>query len=142
MMQPMCSWKSGRCLNTAEPKLWLAARLSSLSLCGSFFVSFTTPYGFCGAQGQQPLYYSFLLLEKGQCINSPFLFCFVLCSYELIEYIHKEEMKVEGPIYYYIFNTLLFYLLVLHIYWWILMFRMLVAQIKAGGTVSDDVRSG
>ncbi|KAG6399942.1 hypothetical protein SASPL_141428 [Salvia splendens] len=63
-------------------------------------------------------------------------------SYELIEYLDKETLRVEGPIYYYVFNTLLFYLLVLHVYWWVLMFRMLVAQIKAGGAVSDDVRSG
>ncbi|XP_042025290.1 ASC1-like protein [Salvia splendens] len=62
-------------------------------------------------------------------------------SYELIEYLDKETLKGEGPIYYYVFNTLLFYLLVLHVYWWVLMFRMLVAQIKAGGAVSDDVRS-
>ncbi|KAH6798659.1 LAG1 longevity assurance-like protein [Perilla frutescens var. frutescens] len=59
-------------------------------------------------------------------------------SYEVIQFMDKEK---EGPVYYYIFNTLLFSLLVLHIYWWVLMFRMIVEQIKAGGTVSDDVRS-
>lgn len=49
---------------------------------------------------------------------------------------------MKGPIYYYIFNSLLISLLVLHIYWWVLMFRMLVKQIQNGGRVGDDVRSG
>ncbi|GER31898.1 LAG1 longevity assurance homolog 3 [Striga asiatica] len=62
-------------------------------------------------------------------------------SYEVIMFVDKEKHKVDGPIYYYIFNTLLFSLLVLHIYWFMLMFRMLVDQIKAGGKVSEDVRS-
>ncbi|XP_051122401.1 ASC1-like protein isoform X2 [Andrographis paniculata] len=62
-------------------------------------------------------------------------------SYEFILFVDKEKLKVVGPIYYYIFNTLLFSLLVLHIYWWVLMFRMLVKQIQAGGQVSEDVRS-
>jgi ceramide synthetase len=43
---------------------------------------------------------------------------------------------------YYIFNTLLISLFVMHIYWWILIFRMLVKQVAARGRVSDDVRSG
>lgn len=60
----------------------------------------------------------------------------------MIEFLDKEEYEVEGPIYYYVFNSLLFSLLVLHIYWWVLMIRMLVAQVRAGGQVSDDVRSG
>jgi hypothetical protein len=42
---------------------------------------------------------------------------------------------------YYIFNTLLITLFVMHIYWWILIFRMLVKQVAARGRVSDDVRS-
>ncbi|KAI3467184.1 hypothetical protein Pfo_023847 [Paulownia fortunei] len=62
-------------------------------------------------------------------------------SYEVIQYLDKEKHKVDGPIYYYIFNSLLFSLLVLHVYWWVLMFRMLVNQIQAGGQVSEDVRS-
>ncbi|KAK6157740.1 hypothetical protein DH2020_011988 [Rehmannia glutinosa] len=62
-------------------------------------------------------------------------------SYDMIQFLDKETHKVEGPIYYYIFNTLLFSLLVLHIYWFVLMLRMLVNQIKAGGQVSEDVRS-
>ena len=39
------------------------------------------------------------------------------------------------------FNSLLFSLLVLHIYWWVLIYRMLVRQIMTRN-VGDDVRSG
>lgn len=49
---------------------------------------------------------------------------------------------MDGSIYYYVFNTLLFCLLVLNIYWWVLMLRMLVGQIRARGKVSEDIRSG
>ncbi|CAH9096478.1 unnamed protein product [Cuscuta epithymum] len=62
-------------------------------------------------------------------------------SYEVLLTLDKEKHKVEGPIYYYLFNTLLYGLLVLHIYWWVLMYRMLVKQIQARGKVSEDVRS-
>ncbi|XP_073131451.1 ASC1-like protein [Henckelia pumila] len=62
-------------------------------------------------------------------------------SYEVVQMLDKEKHKSDGPIYYYIFNFLLFSLLVLHIYWWILMFRMLVKQVQARGQISEDVRS-
>ncbi|XP_062175297.1 ceramide synthase 1 LOH3-like isoform X2 [Alnus glutinosa] len=62
-------------------------------------------------------------------------------SYEVLLTLDKEKYPVAGPIYYYVFNTLLFGLLVLHIYWWVLMCRMLVKQIQARGRISDDVRS-
>ncbi|XP_031278058.1 LAG1 longevity assurance homolog 3-like [Pistacia vera] len=62
-------------------------------------------------------------------------------SYEVILTLDKEKHPVDGPIYYYVFNTLLFCLLVLHIYWWVLIYRMLVKQIQARGRVSEDVRS-
>ncbi|GLT63453.1 hypothetical protein SLA2020_360180 [Shorea laevis] len=62
-------------------------------------------------------------------------------SYEVTLLFDKKKHPVDGPIYYYVFNTLLFSLLVLNIYWWVLMYRMLVKQIQAGGKVSDDVRS-
>lgn len=73
-----------------------------------------------------------------------FNFCILilLCSYEVIQTLDKEKHKVEGPIYYYLFNFLLFSLLVLHIYWWVLMYRMLVRQVQERGRVSEDVRSG
>ncbi|KAJ8440934.1 hypothetical protein Cgig2_022790 [Carnegiea gigantea] len=63
-------------------------------------------------------------------------------SYEVVLTLDKEKHAVDGPIYYYLFNTLLYCLLVLHIYWWVLMYRMLVKQIQARGQLSDDVRSG
>ncbi|KAJ4758622.1 LAG1 longevity assurance-like protein [Rhynchospora pubera] len=62
-------------------------------------------------------------------------------SYEVVLTLDKKKHHFDGPIYYYVFNTLLFSLLVLHIYWWVLMFRMVVKQIKSRGHVSDDVRS-
>ncbi|KAL3501583.1 hypothetical protein ACH5RR_036032 [Cinchona calisaya] len=62
-------------------------------------------------------------------------------SYEVIQTLDKEKHKFDGPIYYYIFNSLLLCLLVLHIYWWVLIYRMLVKQIKARGQLSEDVRS-
>ncbi|GAB2220635.1 hypothetical protein Droror1_Dr00008297 [Drosera rotundifolia] len=62
-------------------------------------------------------------------------------SYEVVLTLDKEKHPVKGPIYYYVFNTLLYTLLVLHIYWWVLMQRMLMKQIKARGQISDDVRS-
>ena len=67
---------------------------------------------------------------------------FLSGSYEVLLTLDKEKHPVEGPIYYYVFNTLLYCLLVLHIYWWVLIYRMLVKQIQARGQLSDDVRSG
>jgi len=62
-------------------------------------------------------------------------------SYEVVVALDKEKHKLESSIYYYVFNTLLFSLLVLHIYWWVLMYRMLVRQIQSRGQIGDDVRS-
>lgn len=62
-------------------------------------------------------------------------------SYEVILTLDKEKHPVKGPIYYYVFNTLLFCLLVLHIYWWVLIYRMLVKQVQLRGQISEDVRS-
>ncbi|KAJ6844047.1 ASC1-like protein 1 [Iris pallida] len=62
-------------------------------------------------------------------------------SYEVVLTLDKVKHKFEGSIYYYVFNTLLFTLLVLHIYWWVLIYRMLVKQIQSRGRVGDDVRS-
>ncbi|XP_023876327.2 LOW QUALITY PROTEIN: ASC1-like protein [Quercus suber] len=62
-------------------------------------------------------------------------------SYEVTLTLDKEKHPVDGPIYYMCFNTLLFCLLVLHYYWWVLMYRMLVKQIQARSQISDDVRS-
>ncbi|KAF3331463.1 LAG1 longevity assurance 3 [Carex littledalei] len=62
-------------------------------------------------------------------------------SYEVLLALDKEKHKFWGPIYYYVFNTLLFALLVLNIYWWVLTYRMLVKQIQSKGHVGEDVRS-
>lgn len=62
-------------------------------------------------------------------------------SYEVLLTLDKKKHNFDGPIYYYVFNSLLFSLLVLHIYWWVLIYRMLVRQIKTRN-VGDDVRSG
>ncbi|XP_065879982.1 ASC1-like protein [Euphorbia lathyris] len=62
-------------------------------------------------------------------------------SYGVIQMLDKEKHKSEGPIYYYVFNTLLYCLLILHIYWWVLIYRMLVKQIQSRGQLSEDVRS-
>ncbi|MBA0755113.1 hypothetical protein Gogos_021063, partial [Gossypium gossypioides] len=62
-------------------------------------------------------------------------------TYEVLLTLDKEKHMVDGSIYYYLFNTLLFCLLVVHIYWWILMIRVIMRQVKSGGQV-DDVRSG
>uniref|UniRef100_A0ACD5YKJ9 Uncharacterized protein n=1 Tax=Avena sativa TaxID=4498 RepID=A0ACD5YKJ9_AVESA len=62
-------------------------------------------------------------------------------SYEVVQFLDKEKHKFDGPIYYYVFNCLLFSLLVLHIYWWVLMYRMLLRQFQSRGHVGDDIRS-
>nr|BAD16097.1 putative alternaria stem canker resistance protein [Oryza sativa Japonica Group]BAD16340.1 putative alternaria stem canker resistance protein [Oryza sativa Japonica Group] len=63
-------------------------------------------------------------------------------SYEVVPMLDKKKHKFDGPLHYYVFNCLLFSLLVLNIYWWVLMYRMLVEQILSKGHVGDDVRSG
>ncbi|KEH27916.1 LAG1 longevity assurance-like protein [Medicago truncatula] len=62
-------------------------------------------------------------------------------SYEVIDTLKLDKHLVDYSIHYHVFNTLLFCLLVLNIYWWVLMLRMLVGQICAKGKVSEDIRS-
>lgn len=69
------------------------------------------------------------------------IYCF-RGSYEAVLTLDKEKHKVDGPIYYYVFNSLLISLLVLHIYWWVLIFRMIITQVHEKGHIGDDVRSG
>jgi hypothetical protein len=64
----------------------------------------------------------------------------LLCSYEVLLLLDREKTP-EGPWLYYTLNTLLISLLVLHIYWWILIYRMIVRQVEARGKMSHDVRS-
>ena len=65
-----------------------------------------------------------------------------LDSYEVVLTLDKNKHEVVADIHYYIFNTLLFTLLILHIYWWVLIVRMLMKQIKTRGMIGNDVRSG
>lgn len=67
--------------------------------------------------------------------------CVGSCRYEVLVVLDKDKYP-NGPYLYYILNTLLICLLVLHVYWWILIWRMIKKQIQNSGKVSDDVRSG
>ncbi|KAG0554778.1 hypothetical protein KC19_12G118100 [Ceratodon purpureus] len=60
-------------------------------------------------------------------------------SYEVIPYVDLSQSYVSFQ--YYIFNTLLITLLVIHLYWWVLIVRMLIKQLRNCGKVGDDVRS-
>ncbi|KAL3687661.1 hypothetical protein R1sor_013970 [Riccia sorocarpa] len=60
-------------------------------------------------------------------------------SFELISYLDKEYSV--HTLLYYTFNTLLLTLLVLHIYWWLLICRMISRQLQLQGKIPDDVRS-
>lgn len=60
-------------------------------------------------------------------------------SVECLRYIDTKDPRV--PWEYYQFNTLLITLLVIHVYWWVLICRMIVRQLQNAGKVGDDVRS-
>ncbi|KAI8018135.1 hypothetical protein LOK49_LG04G01785 [Camellia lanceoleosa] len=62
-------------------------------------------------------------------------------SYEVLSIFDIEKQMPNGILYYCVFNFLLFGLLVCHVYWWRLMFRMLIEQIQNRGQIGDDVRS-
>ncbi|XP_022737812.1 LAG1 longevity assurance homolog 3-like isoform X1 [Durio zibethinus] len=87
--------------------------------------------------------FSFVLFALSWTIFRMILFPFWIIrstSYEVLLILDKEKHMVDGSIYYYLFNTLLFCLLVVHTYWWVLMIRVIMRQIHSGGEV-DDVRS-
>ncbi|KAL0678626.1 hypothetical protein Bca4012_006607 [Brassica carinata] len=68
-------------------------------------------------------------------------------SYESIkvklEWDKKHTMETGLPLtVYYVFNTLLWCLQILHIYWWVLICRVLISQIRSKGKIDKDVRSG
>ncbi|KAL2609829.1 hypothetical protein R1flu_028402 [Riccia fluitans] len=60
-------------------------------------------------------------------------------SYEVLSVADRHHPY--APLKYYVCNTLLISLFVLHIYWWVLIWRTLLRQIKALGKVDKDVRS-
>ncbi|CAL9216289.1 unnamed protein product [Arabidopsis halleri] len=89
----------------------------------------------------------FLSWTALRLIYYPFLILWST-SYESIkvkmEYWDKKHLMDTGPnlmVFYYVFNTLLYCLQILHIYWWILIYRVLISQIRAKGTVAKDIRS-
>ncbi|GAQ79490.1 long-acyl-chain ceramide synthase [Klebsormidium nitens] len=53
----------------------------------------------------------------------------------------ENRTVAETVVYYYCFNTFLIMLLVLHVYWFYLIGRMIVKQVQNSGAVGDDVRS-
>eukprot|EP00897_Mesotaenium_endlicherianum_P002275 jgi/Mesen1/2075/ME000151S01335 len=57
-------------------------------------------------------------------------------SIELVHYA-TDAFKIK----YYHFNTLLITLLAMHMYWWVLICRMIMKQLQNAGRVTDDVRS-
>ncbi|KAJ7946052.1 LAG1 longevity assurance like [Quillaja saponaria] len=60
-------------------------------------------------------------------------------SYNLQECLNLSEAY---PMFlYYIFNTLLFMLLVFHVYWWLLICSMIRRQLENRGKVGEDIRS-
>ncbi|PON92685.1 Ceramide synthase component Lag1/Lac [Trema orientale] len=60
--------------------------------------------------------------------------------YEVVSILDKENHVVTHSVKYYLFNALLHGLLICHIYWWLLMIRMLIRKIKTK-QLDDDVRS-
>ncbi|XP_020274215.1 ASC1-like protein 3 [Asparagus officinalis] len=60
-------------------------------------------------------------------------------SYESIESLMVLECFPKAL--YYVFNTMLFTLLLFHIYWWKLIFAMIMRQMSNKGKVGEDIRS-
>ncbi|KAI4318615.1 hypothetical protein MLD38_032294 [Melastoma candidum] len=60
-------------------------------------------------------------------------------SYYFVEHVPLTESY--NTLRYYIFNTLLLSLLVFHIYWWVLIYSMIMRQLRNSGKVGEDIRS-
>ncbi|KAM7479190.1 hypothetical protein LguiA_027403 [Lonicera macranthoides] len=60
-------------------------------------------------------------------------------SYHLLDCLRLSETYHMSL--YYAFNTMLLTLLVFHIYWWILIYSMIMRQLKNRGKVGEDIRS-
>ncbi|XP_002982720.2 ASC1-like protein [Selaginella moellendorffii] len=73
-------------------------------------------------------------------IYFPFWIIWSTCR-EIVGTLDKNAHKTYGPVMYYGFNTFLITLLVMHIYWWILIVRVLLKQIEDKGKIEKDVRS-
>lgn len=61
-------------------------------------------------------------------------------SYDLCDFLKLSEAYDASL--YYVFNTMLLTLLVFHIYWGILIYLMIMRQLKNRGKVGEDIRSG
>lgn len=104
------------------------------------------------------LHNSFYIMQLNWILMFLFFFgssprmIFELCSYESInvklEWDKKHSMEITGietglpSTMYYIFNTFLWCLQILHIYWWVLICRMFIIQIRSEDKIARDVRSG
>ncbi|KAL2649710.1 hypothetical protein R1flu_017838 [Riccia fluitans] len=85
---------------------------------------------------------SFVLFALSWIVLRLILYPFWIIRSTSIEVLSILDRNYKnGPLLYYTFNTLLISLFVLHIYWWILIWRMIVRQVQARGKVADDVRS-
>ncbi|CAN0846512.1 Ceramide synthase LOH2 [Linum grandiflorum] len=60
-------------------------------------------------------------------------------SHDLVEYLDLRRLYPRSL--YYGFNTMLFTLLIFHIYWWILIWAMIKRQLLNSGKVEGDIRS-
>lgn len=58
-------------------------------------------------------------------------------SYDCAEFLNLTDYKSL----YYVFNTMLLTLLVFHFYWWLLIYSMIMKQLKNRGKVGEDIRS-
>lgn len=72
------------------------------------------------------LYFPFVIIES--------------TTYGVLQVLDKKKHP-NGPWLYYALNTLLISLLVLHVYWWVLIWRMIMKQVQNSGKITEDVRS-
>ncbi|XVF49827.1 hypothetical protein PTKIN_Ptkin04bG0047300 [Pterospermum kingtungense] len=121
------------------------ARVGSVTLAihegSDVFLEFAKMSKYCGFEWLAS--FSFILFVLSWTIFRMIIFPFWIIwstSYEVLLILDKEKHMVDGSIYYYLFNTLLFCLFIVHTYWWVLMIRVIIRQIHSGGQV-DDVRS-
>ncbi|MBA0619815.1 hypothetical protein Godav_005614, partial [Gossypium davidsonii] len=61
-------------------------------------------------------------------------------SYDVMECLSLSESY--SKFLYYFLNTMLFMLLVFHVYWWVLICSMIMRQWQNRGKVGEDIRSG
>ena len=61
-------------------------------------------------------------------------------SYDLVGFL--DLSLAHDKLVYYVFNTMLLMLLVFHIYWWVLIYSMIMKQMRNRGRVGEDIRSG